>query len=157
DAVGGGGWEGVAFDERPLVNALTSGEYGAHLRVKVFIGSAQGLDVAVRRPRFDLELRLRCAGNKIDLLSIWLYEVDDDVPIRAPPLGVVTDIKLAEMPRGKSRAIGDPPGETRFLRSTKDLPYEGMHAVSTDQRVCRTVGTVGERECHAIFDALETD
>src|SRR5215472_303343 len=102
-------------------------------------------------------MRLWCAGNKVDLLSVWLYEVDDDVSIRAPPLGVVPDIELAEVPRGKSRAIGDPSGETRFLRSKEDLPYEGMHTISTDQRVRRPMGTVSERECHAILDALETD
>jgi hypothetical protein len=97
-----------------IAHLWTSGHAAKHLLdLAVEAGEclAQFPDVALRRPGLDAEIRLRLAGDEVDLAAVRLDVIDDDVAVLAPPFGAIVDLFAAEQRGGIGGAVGDPPGE----------------------------------------------
>ena len=81
--------QGIAIDDRPFVHARAGVDDAPDLLVKAGERGAELVEVAGRRPGFHGELRLRHAGDEIDLVAVRRDVIDDDVAIRPPPFAAL--------------------------------------------------------------------
>jgi hypothetical protein len=99
----------IAIDDRPFVHVGACGQTPARPGGRNRERLAQFPDVALRRPGLDTEIRLRLAGDEIDLAAVRLDVIDDDVAVLAPPFGAIVDLCATEQRGGIGGAVGDPP------------------------------------------------
>jgi hypothetical protein len=85
-----------------------------NLRMEAFEAFAQFADTH-RRPRFDRESRFGLTGHEVDLASIRLDIIDDDVTIGTPPFGAVIDLMSAKEFCREHGPISDPAREIRLV------------------------------------------
>jgi hypothetical protein len=81
----------IAVDQRPFVYGGAGRQHVLNLRMEFRESFAEFPHVAHGRPGFDSEAGLWLAGDEIDLATVGLHIIDDDVPVGAPPLSAIFD------------------------------------------------------------------
>ena len=90
----------IAVHDCPFMDVGACGQHLFDLTVEAGERLAQFPDVALRRPRLDAEIRLRLAGDEVDLAAVGLDVIDDDVAVLAPPFGAIVDLVAAQQRGG---------------------------------------------------------
>src|SRR4051794_10987720 len=100
---------------------------------------------------------LRRTGNKINLFFLRIDEVDHDMPVWANPLGGPLDCRRSEQPRGKYRAVGDTPGESRLLSAVHRFANDRVNTIRSNHAVRVGPGPVSENEVNSISILVEVN
>src|SRR3954468_2487508 len=160
DAALAPGRKRITLEDAPLVDLGRRVQHRPHVGMEIRKRRAHLAEVAFRGPGLlgDPIRLLGLAGGEIDLVTCRGDEVDDDVPVRSPPLGARgSDLDAAQPRGGKRGAIGEPPDEARLLRPRDGVADERVHAVGADHRLGLDLAAVGEAELGAGSARLDGD
>ena len=147
----------IAIEDRPFVHVRAGRKDSLDFVRKTGEGGAQFLDVALGRPGLDAKLRLRLAGDEVDLAAVRLDVIDDDVPVLAPPFGTIVDHLAAQQGRGVSGPVGDAAGVFHRRRAEQDISHHRMHAVCADDGVGSSGCAIGKAQPYAVAGLVESD
>ena len=147
----------IALEQRPLVHARTGGQQALHVLVEAGQRLANLAHLAARRPGLHVPVRIGHAGDEVDLVPPRVHGIDDDVPVRTPPLGAGIDNEIPHQRGREHCAVRDPPGELGLLGAEQDLAHQRVDPVGADDGVRGCALPVGKAQSDAGAVALEAD